>query len=230
MPHYQKLAQIRKQFPAFTTQQMVRVNTDFAGVYAYTRPYLGQNGLVVTNLDGAAHTVNVTLTTSSTPPSVEGVSNGVQYFASDLYNATSSTITFSGGTATLSVNLPAYGIAVYVIDVVQRSVVLPPLTGVGAGEPTVPKELSIDQNYPNPFNPSTAIQFQIPQAAGVTLRIFDVLGREIETLVAQQLSPGTYTVNWDSRNSSGTQAGSGVYFYRLQTGEQTITKKMLLLR
>jgi glycosidase len=230
MPHYQKLAQIRKQFPAFTTQQMVRVNTDFPGVYGYTRPYPGENGLVVTNLDGAAHTVNVTLTTSSTPPSVEGVSDGVQYYASDLYNNTSSTITFSGGTANLSVSLPPYGIAVFVIDVVQRSLILPPLTGVGNSDPGVPKEFSLGQNYPNPFNPSTAIQFQIPQTAAVTLRIFDILGREIETLVAQQLSAGTYTVNWNARSSGGTQVGSGVYFYRLQAGEQTITKRMILLR
>ena len=230
MPHYQKLAQIRKQFPAFTTQQMVRVNTDFAGVYAYTRPFSGQNGLVVSNLDGASHTVNVTLTTSGTPPSVEGVSDGVQYYASDLYNASSTTISFSGGTATLPVTLGAYGEAVYVIDVVPRTVTLPPLTGVGEIGNEVPKEFALEQNYPNPFNPSTAIRFQIPRAANVTLRVFDVLGREERTLLNQSMGPCSYTVNWDGRNLSGAQVGSGVYFYRLQAGEQSLTRRMLLLR
>ncbi|MEK9139016.1 MAG: FlgD immunoglobulin-like domain containing protein, partial [Bacteroidota bacterium] len=242
MPHYQKLAQIRKQFPAFTTQQMVRANTDFGGVYAYTRPYSGQNGLVVANLDGAPHTVNVILTTASTPPSVEGVSDGVQYYASDLYNVTAQTITFSGGNANLVVSLPAYGIAVYVIDVVQRTVYLPPLTGVGEGDEDLPKEIVLDQNYPNPFNPTTTVHYSLPsprsnQAKGragegshVTLTVYDILGKEVETLVNQEMSPGTYTVNWDGRNSAGVQVGSGVYFYRLQTGERALTKRMLLIR
>jgi glycosidase len=230
MPHYQKLAQIRKQFPSFTTQQMVRVTTDFSGVYAYTRPYSGQNGVVVTNLDGAPHNVNVTLTTGTTPPSVEGVSNGVQYYSSDLYNATTTTMMFSAGTANLSVNLPAYGIAVYVIDVVQRTVVLPPLTGVGEGAVNLPKEIALDQNYPNPFNPTTTISFQIADYGSVSLKIYDMLGKEVETLVADRLPAGTYAVSWDGRNSSGVQVGSGVYFYRLQTSENTMTRRMLLLR
>ncbi len=229
-PHYQKLAQIRKQYPAFITQQMVRVTTDVPGIYAYTRPYSGQNGIVIANLEGIARTVAVTITTGSTPPSVEGVSDGIQYIASDLYNASSSTITFNGGTANLIVNLPAYGTAVYVIDVVQRTLVLPPLTGVGEGGSDVPQEIALDQNYPNPFNPSTAIRFQIPQAGPVTLKVYDIIGREIETLVSQQMSPGAFTANWDGRNSSGMQVGSGVYFYRLQTDGHTVTKRMVLLR
>jgi hypothetical protein len=230
MPHYQKLAQIRKQFPAFTTQQMVRVTSDFAGVYAYTRPYSGQNGLVVANLEGIPHTVTVTLATSTTPPSVEGVSDGIPYYASDLYNSTWSMITFSGGTANLTVNLPAYGMAVYVVDVVQRTVTLPPLTGIGLTDPTRPKELALGQNYPNPFNPTTSIQFEISEVAHARLKVFDVLGREVETLVDQQMNPGAFTVAWDGRNSNGTSVGSGVYFYSLQAGGQTISKRMLLLR
>ncbi|MBM2841963.1 MAG: Por secretion system C-terminal sorting protein, partial [Bacteroidetes bacterium] len=149
--------------------------------------------------------------------------------ASDLYNATSTTITFSGGNAQLNVNLPAYGIAVYVIDVVQRTVVLPPLVGVKEND-NLPTETYLDQNYPNPFNPSTSIGFHITENASVSLRVYDILGREIETLVNEQLPLGSYTVNWDGRNSSGTQVGSGMYFYRLQTNGHTIVKRMLLLR
>lgn len=230
MPHYQKLAQIRKQYPAFTTQQMVRVNADFGGVYAYTRPYSGQNGIVVANLEAAAHTVTVTLTSGGTPPSIEGVSDGIQYYASDLYNATYSTITFGGGSANLVVSLPAYGVAVFVIDSVQRTLELPPLTSIAEESPNVPGEMVLEQNYPNPFNPSTNIRFQVPNPGVVILKIYDVVGREIETLVDQGMSAGTFSTTWDGRNSTGSQVGSGVYFYRLQVTGHAITKRMLLLR
>lgn len=230
MPHYQKLAQIRKQYPAFTSQQMVRVNTDFGGVYAYTRPYPGQNGVVIANLEGVARTVTVTLTSGGTPPSVEGVSDGVQYQASDLYNATYSTVTFSGGIASLVVNLPAYAVGVFVIDAVQRTLELPPLTAVKEEAPNVPKEMSLEQNYPNPFNPSTSMRFQVPNAGAVTLKVYDVVGREIATLVDQEMSVGTFSVVWNGCNSAGAQVGSGVYFYRLQSSGHSLTKRMLLLK
>jgi cyclomaltodextrinase / maltogenic alpha-amylase / neopullulanase len=230
MPHYQKLAQIRKQFPAFTTQQMVRATADVAGVYAYTRPLEGKNGLVITSLDGAAQTVNVTLTTGSTPPAVLGVTDGVQYVLSDLYNATSSAITFTGGTATVTATLPPYGLGVYVIDSVARTVVLPPLTGVEQTTNEVPGRFELLQNYPNPFNPSTTIQCLIPHAGHVTMTVFDLLGREVDRLIDDQLSPGTYTVHWDGLNTRGVTVGSGVYFYRVDLGDHAIVKRMLLVR
>lgn len=89
----------------------------------------------------------------------------------------------------------------------------------------VPGEYRISQNYPNPFNPSTTIAFSIPTRSFVTLKVFDALGREAATLVSEALQPGSYLRQW---NASGFS--SGVYFYRLQAGSYTETKRLLLLK
>ncbi len=95
----------------------------------------------------------------------------------------------------------------------------------------IPKEFSLSQNYPNPFNPTTKIRFQIPLSRGVSagrgvlLVVYDMLGREVITLVNEKLKPGTYEVNWNAERQP-----SGTYFYRLVTGEVTITKKMILVK
>jgi carboxypeptidase T len=90
---------------------------------------------------------------------------------------------------------------------------------------SVPLSFSLEQNYPNPFNPATRIEFQIREAGHVSLKIFDVLGREVATLVNEAREPGSYKVSWDASN-----VGSGVYFYRLTAGSNTATRKLLLMR
>jgi flagellar hook assembly protein FlgD len=94
----------------------------------------------------------------------------------------------------------------------------------------LPREIVLDQNYPNPFNPTTSIRFHTAENALVSLKVYDILGKEIEILVDDQLPIGSYTTNWDGRNSAGRQVGSGTYFLRLQSGGHTIVKRMLLLR
>ena len=235
MPHYQKLAQIRKQFLPFTTQKMVRASTNVSSVYAYTRPSAGNNGIVVTNLDGLPTSVDVVLTMFSSPPVVEGITDGVTYFASDLYNGyVADTLIFSGGQATLRLNLPAYGSSVLILSDTVRTVYLPALTAVEDDRsPHLPEEFVLEQNYPNPFNPTTTIKLQIPSLQLVSLKVYDVLGREVATVVEQELPAGTYTVTWDGRNSSGALAGTGVYFYRLcapAVKQSALVKKMLLLK
>ena len=89
----------------------------------------------------------------------------------------------------------------------------------------VPSSFSLKQNYPNPFNPTTNIRFDLPKSGNVKLVVFDALGREVVTLVNEQLKPGTYEVDW---NGSGYP--SGVYFYQLTTGEFSDTKKMLMIK
>jgi hypothetical protein len=94
----------------------------------------------------------------------------------------------------------------------------------------IPKEFSLSQNYPNPFNPSTKIKFQIPASSTrrtdlVLLTIYDNLGREVAVLVNQQLSPGTYEVDFEAANFAG-----GVYYYKLSTGNYSQTKKMVLVK
>jgi len=89
----------------------------------------------------------------------------------------------------------------------------------------IPKEYKLYQNYPNPFNPTTTIKSAVPRASSIKISVFDVSGREVETLVNEQLQPGTYSTQWNASAYS-----SGVYFYKIQSGEFSETKRMLLLK
>ena len=111
------------------------------------------------------------------------------------------------------------------------------ITGVNE-EKDIPTEFFLSQNYPNPFNPTTSIEFSLPSqgrggqpASGlagvrsVTLKIYDLLGREVAILVNENLAPGAYKSEWD-----GSGFPSGLYFYRLSTNGFVQTKKLILLR
>ena len=98
-------------------------------------------------------------------------------------------------------------------------------TGLQAIGNEIPKEFKLIQNYPNPFNPNTKIKFDLPKNVNVKLTIYDMLGREIETLVNEKLNAGSYEVTFD-----GTKYTSGVYYYRLNAGEFVETKKMILVK
>lgn len=89
----------------------------------------------------------------------------------------------------------------------------------------IPTEFSISQNYPNPFNPSTSIKYQIPVEGIVTLKIFNILGEEVNALINKEKPAGVYELTWNAENLP-----SGVYFYQLQAGNFVETKKMILLR
>ena len=99
------------------------------------------------------------------------------------------------------------------------------VTHISEDQGRAPQQFILYQNYPNPFNPATTIEFSLPNAAAVTLRIFDVLGREISTLVQAQLASGSYRARWDA-----TATPSGVYYYCLKAGTQSLTRKLLLLK
>ena len=88
-----------------------------------------------------------------------------------------------------------------------------------------PVEFKLTQNFPNPFNPSTKIKYSIPQSSNVIIKVLDILGNEIETLVNEQKNTGTYEITWYAENLP-----SGVYFYQLRAGSFVETKKMVLLR
>jgi hypothetical protein len=86
-------------------------------------------------------------------------------------------------------------------------------------------EFALEQNYPNPFNPSTTIRFNLPEKEFVTLKIYDVMGNEIATLIREEKSAGNHTINYDA-----SELSSGTYFYKLQAGSNIETHKMLLLK
>src|SRR4030095_17029149 len=94
----------------------------------------------------------------------------------------------------------------------------------------VPVKFEVSQNYPNPFNPVTNINFAIAKQSDVTIKIFDIMGREVKTLVNEKMPPGRYKVDWRSDNNSGKKVSSGVYLYRVIAGSFVETKKMILVR
>ena len=99
------------------------------------------------------------------------------------------------------------------------------LSGISKISRDVPRSYFLSQNYPNPFNPETKINFSVPKLSNIKIVVYDNLGREMQTLVNEQLSPGTYSVTWNASNYP-----SGVYFYRLTTQDYTETKKMILIK
>ena len=99
------------------------------------------------------------------------------------------------------------------------------MTPVRSPTTDTPTHFALDQNYPNPFNPSTTIRFDIPSRLFVTLKVFDILGREVASLVSEQLSTGHHSRVWKAADMP-----SGMYFYRLQAGSFAETKKLLLVK
>jgi hypothetical protein len=92
-------------------------------------------------------------------------------------------------------------------------------------EPVIPVEFRLEQNYPNPFNPGTTIQFQLPMKSHVTLRVYDILGQEVATLINEKREAGICKVQFD-----GSGLTSGVYICRLVAGDYVSTKKLLLVK
>ena len=110
-------------------------------------------------------------------------------------------------------------------------ILLETLTGVEYTVlPNVPNSYSLSQNYPNPFNPTTKIQFGLPLAENVQLTIYDILGREIRTLVNERYEAGSYSVQWDGKNNAGKYIASGMYLYRIHAGNFVSTKKMMMMK
>ncbi len=94
----------------------------------------------------------------------------------------------------------------------------------------VPIVFSLSQNYPNPFGQFTIINYQLPKPTRTALRIYDLSGRVVRTLVDEKQEPGYYRVTWDLREVSGEYLPNGVYFYRIQAGDFISTKKLVALR
>jgi len=94
----------------------------------------------------------------------------------------------------------------------------------------IPNQYSLSQNYPNPFNPTTIINFTLPEQSSVSLKIYDVLGREVRTLLNSEQAPGAYRVAWDGKNNFGTKVASGTYIYRIKAGDFIQSRKMILLK
>lgn len=110
---------------------------------------------------------------------------------------------------------------------------LPTLTSIEEsldGDNLLPDRFQLYQNYPNPFNPSTVIEYDLPRSSITNLSVYNIMGQRVRTLVNEHQSVGFHTVTWDGRDSHNKTVASGVYFYRLTTGDTSHSKKMLLLK
>ena len=96
--------------------------------------------------------------------------------------------------------------------------------------PALPEHFALLQNYPNPFNPSTTIRFDIADPSYVSLAIYDILGRQVRTMISGEIKPGFHKIEWNGRNANGEMAASGLYHLVLDCEGGRFVKKMVLVR
>ncbi|MCJ7457935.1 MAG: T9SS type A sorting domain-containing protein, partial [candidate division Zixibacteria bacterium] len=94
----------------------------------------------------------------------------------------------------------------------------------------IPTAYALNANYPNPFNPTTNISFALPIDSKVSLKIYNIAGQLVRTLVNETMVAGTHTVTWDGINSNGEKVASGIYFYKLNAGDYSKTMKMVMTK
>ena len=94
----------------------------------------------------------------------------------------------------------------------------------------IPEEYHLSQNFPNPFNPSTTIHYSLPRNNFVHLRVIDLEGREVKTLINGFQTRGNKSITWNAKNNQGRPASAGMYFYLIESGEFFATRKMILIK
>jgi 1,4-alpha-glucan branching enzyme len=206
--YYQALAKQRIHNPALFDGQLrklYRYNAQKTLVWGFSDPVSGAQIMVAANLSGSLQ--NIT--------NVPWLSTGTWY---DVFTQTQAEIT---DTVVDFINLAPYTAIVYSN---KSDVELGIVTGVEDGNPSVPVVFGLSQNYPNPFNPSTRIAFDLPAASPVSLRIYDMLGREVATLVDDSRPAGHYDVVWNA-----DRVASGVYLCRLTAGGFSEVRKMMVM-
>jgi hypothetical protein len=201
------LIEIKKDFEVFeTTDYSLDVSSRTKRIQLN---HSSMNITVIGNFDVASRDIN---------PNFQTTGKWYDFFSGDSFNVsnTQDLINLQPGEfyiySTKKLPTPEQGI-------------LTSLRDFNSSDNSVPLEFNLEQNYPNPFNPTTSIKFSIPTSEFVSLKIFDILGKEIAALVNEQKAAGTYTISFDAADLS-----SGVYFYRLNSGDKIEIKKMLLVK
>lgn len=123
----------------------------------------------------------------------------------------------------------------YVMNKVAESIAPAPVVAAqeaadGVGSVNAPAAFNLGQNYPNPFNPTTIISFSLPTASQVSLEVYNLLGQRVRTLADGPMTAGAHSLTWNATDQNGRAVSSGMYFYRLVAGDQTASRKMILLK
>jgi len=116
------------------------------------------------------------------------------------------------------------------LDVPLMGVGIDTISNISDFESKIPRRFELKQNYPNPFNPTTKITYTLPKASLVRLTIYNMLGQEVRSLVNISQAAGSYAVQWNGRHNSGAMVPSGIYLYKIEAGEFTQSRKMVLLK
>jgi PKD repeat protein len=190
-----------------------------SATHSYSQANTYNYSLTVTDNQGATGqaTGQIIVSSSSTNlVTVSPASGSIQPGGSNTITLTLNAQTISEGTYSGQVSITTNGGNItipidYLVDVEKIS--------------SLPNEYSLSQNYPNPFNPSTVIEFSLPKPSEVSLKIYDLLGKEVANLLEEQKSAGQYRVSFD-----GASLSSGIYFYKLEADNFRASKKMLLIK
>jgi hypothetical protein len=112
-----------------------------------------------------------------------------------------------------------------------RAIVRQTFVGIGDDDELIPIAFALRQNYPNPFNPTTKIEYDVKENSRVVLKVYNVLGQEVRTLVDRMELPGIKkSVVWDGKNNAGHAVSTGVYIYRIEMGSFVKSRKMMLMK
>jgi cyclomaltodextrinase / maltogenic alpha-amylase / neopullulanase len=219
--HYGTLLELRTRLKVMRSVDQVLLDNDQGNsVYSYGRYLEGEEiAVVLINLSGPERATTITI-----PTEEWGIEAGEEYYLTDAFANNSQPVT-GAELATISYTLSGYGSNVFVIS--DEPFVL----GVN-DTPTeaMPDRFSLGQNYPNPFNPTTEIRFSLGKSSVVKLAVYNVLGQRVTTLVNEQMAAGSHTVTFGGKDQFGRELASGVYFYRIEAGDFTQSRKMVMLK
>jgi hypothetical protein len=186
----------------------------FVSDYFMSYVSLINNGVWVASYDDG--TPFVAYNPDNQAVAINGFVGDSRQFAGDMIILSHNAVIFSTGGGWLSVDI---SVTFFVAG-----------TGIDDAVVGLPAEFSLSQNYPNPFNPATEIKFALPENAHVKIEIFNVLGQKVRTLVDADMDAGYKSIVWNGTDASGRNLSSGVYLYRMQAGNKTFNKKMLMLK
>ena len=224
---------------ATITNSIIAFNNEYGISNLDSRSFIGENDITYNclweNIGGNYSNLRDPIPGFGQPPSIVN-SNGDScdinfniYFDPLFFDTTSSNFTLQNGSKCIDAGTPII-LGQYILD---PDSTLPDIgafyydhvSTISEYKSDKPRVFSLYQNYPNPFNPATIINYQLPVGSHITLKVYDLLGREVATLVNEEKPPGSYEVEFNP-----TQLSSGIYFYKLHAGNFTATRKMVLIK
>ena len=214
-PYYQFLIHLRESLPALYGRNYQEVTISPNNyIFAFRRWQGNQNTFCLMNMGNAS-----TNTVVSIPVNQMNLDSTKTYYLTDMLNGN----VYSGTPKDFSpITIP---VSAYTTRLFLFADTVMTVTGVKTAVASVPIRFNLEQNYPNPFNPATTIRFSIPGSGFVSLKVYDILGREVQTLVNENKTAGSYAVQFN-----GQRYVSGVYIYRVEYNGMAVVKKMVMLK